>query len=68
MVEENSDGIFLPFPFLVQSVTEPMYRGSDPEWKTYVAVNKDKKLQKQIRSRSSSVLPEGNLSRRRERC
>ncbi|KAF5629435.1 hypothetical protein F52700_7757 [Fusarium sp. NRRL 52700] len=42
--------IFLPFPFTTKEVKQPPYRGSDPEWQTFVKVSQDKKLLQEIKS------------------
>lgn len=47
--EEDPPMIFLPFPFTTKAVPQPPYKGSDPEWATFVAINKDRKLQDEIR-------------------
>ncbi|KAF4980153.1 hypothetical protein FZEAL_3772 [Fusarium zealandicum] len=49
MEEEEEPYLFLPFPFTTEEVKQPPYRGSDPEWETFVKVNQDKKLQKEIK-------------------
>ncbi|KAK5992641.1 hypothetical protein PT974_06056 [Cladobotryum mycophilum] len=48
MAEEDEPILFLPFPFTTKEVQQPFYKGSDPEWATFVAVNKDQQLQKDI--------------------
>ena len=53
--DEEEPFFFLPFPFGIQTVEQPPYKGSDPEWQTFVKVNKDEKLQKEIRR--SLLLP-----------
>lgn len=53
MAEEGHDALFLPFPFTRTLVQDPPYKSSDPEWVMYVKVNKDKKWQQEIRSKSS---------------
>jgi hypothetical protein len=49
MGEEDEPILFLPFPFTTKEVKQPLYRGSDPEWETFVKVNQDTKLQKEIK-------------------
>lgn len=49
MTEEDEPILFLPFPFTTKEVKQPLYRGSDPEWETFVKVNQDTKLQKEIK-------------------
>ncbi|KAH7256405.1 hypothetical protein BKA59DRAFT_72115 [Fusarium tricinctum] len=41
--------LFLPFPFTTKEVKQPPYRGSDPEWQTFVKVSQDKKLLQDIK-------------------
>ena len=55
-VGEDDEILFLPFPFTTKSVDQPPYKGSDPEWEMFVAVNRDKNWQKDIRSKSSMVM------------
>ncbi|UNI23351.1 hypothetical protein JDV02_009177 [Purpureocillium takamizusanense] len=47
--EEDEPILFLPFPFTTKEVQQLPYKGSDPEWAMFVAVNKDKQLQKDIK-------------------
>ena len=48
--EEDEDPIlFLPFPFTTKEVKQLPYKGSDPEWTAFVKVNKDQKLQKEMK-------------------
>lgn len=42
--------LFLPFPFTTEEVKQPLYRGSDPEWQTFVKISQDKKLLQEIKS------------------
>ncbi|KEY68455.1 hypothetical protein S7711_01229 [Stachybotrys chartarum IBT 7711] len=49
-------GYFLPFPWKIKEVKEPPYKGSDPEWEQFVAINRDKKLQKAIRSELANTI------------
>ena len=46
--EEGDHILFLPFPFTTKEVKQPPYKGSDPEWQTFLTVNKDPKLQKEV--------------------
>jgi hypothetical protein len=50
MADEDEPILFLPFPFTTKEVRQPPYKGSDPEWATFIAVNKDPQLQKDIKS------------------
>jgi hypothetical protein len=54
--EEEDPFIFIPFPFGIYAVAQPPYKGSDPEWKAFVKVNKDMKLQREIK-RTSFTCP-----------
>lgn len=50
MSEEEADPLlFLPFPFTTKEVKQPPYKGSDPEWLAFLAVNKDTQAQKDIK-------------------
>lgn len=51
--EDGGDLLFLPFPFTKKLVQEPPYRSSDPEWAMFLKVNKDRKLQREIKGRLS---------------
>lgn len=51
MADEDEPILFLPFPFTTKEVRQPPYKGSDPEWATFIAVNKDQQLQKDIKSK-----------------
>ncbi|VTO91477.1 unnamed protein product [Fusarium graminearum] len=42
--------LFLPFPFTTEEVKQPLYRGSDQEWQTFVKISQDKKLLQEIKS------------------
>ena len=52
LAQEDEDGpdsiIFLPMPFSTMTVPQPLYKGSDPEWKEFVAFNKNKKAREDI--------------------
>jgi hypothetical protein len=47
--EEGDPLLFLPFPFTTKEVKQLPYKGSDPEWAAFVKVNKDPKLQRQMK-------------------
>lgn len=49
-ISEEDEILFLPFPFTTKTVNQPPYKGSDPEWEMFVAVNRDKNWQKDIKS------------------
>lgn len=55
--EQSADAdnaiLFLPFPFTTKEVQQPPYKGSDPEWSTFLALSKDQQLQKEIKRQSS---------------
>lgn len=71
-MEEMSDDddplLFLPFPFTTKEVKQPPYKGSDPEWLAFLAVNKDQQAQKDIKCTSGPyplyrALSDSNTSR-----
>ncbi|KAF4953420.1 hypothetical protein FGADI_6058 [Fusarium gaditjirri] len=51
--------IFLPFPFTTKEVKQPPYRGSDPEWQTFVKVSQDKKLLQEIKNGLANEIKRG---------
>jgi len=59
MEEEYAPMIFLPFPFTTKAVPQPPYKGSDPEWITFLAINKDKKMQEEIRRELTETVRRG---------
>ncbi|KAF9872566.1 hypothetical protein CkaCkLH20_10063 [Colletotrichum karsti] len=48
-MEEETEPWFIPFPFTTKQVSQPPYKGSDPEWQQYVKISKNKELQNHIR-------------------
>ncbi|KAG5950761.1 hypothetical protein E4U53_004460 [Claviceps sorghi] len=46
---EDQPLLFLPFPFTKTEVEQPPYKGSDPEWSTFLALNRDPQAQKEIK-------------------
>lgn len=57
--EDDPPMIFLPFPFTTKAVPQPPYKGSDPEWVTFVSINKDRKMQESIRRELSETVRRG---------
>ncbi|KAG5977149.1 hypothetical protein E4U55_007021 [Claviceps digitariae] len=59
--EENEEesAVFLPFPFTRNEVKQPPYKGSDPEWLTFLALNKDQKAQKEIKFALAELIRKG---------
>ncbi|RDA90757.1 hypothetical protein CP533_2964 [Ophiocordyceps camponoti-saundersi (nom. inval.)] len=55
----ESEGIvflFLPMPLSTIKVQQPPYRGSDPEWKTFVQISKSRELQNDIKAELVGIL------------
>lgn len=50
--EEEDYGLFLPFPLWKELVAEPEYKGSDPEWQTFVKISRDSKQRQEIQGTS----------------
>ncbi|KAI0599064.1 hypothetical protein F4775DRAFT_138241 [Biscogniauxia sp. FL1348] len=48
--EELSEPLFIPFPGFTKVVEPPPYRGSDPEWRTFIKINKDEARVKAIQN------------------
>ncbi|KAI2469555.1 hypothetical protein F4781DRAFT_431261 [Annulohypoxylon bovei var. microspora] len=44
MEEGMLEPMFFPIPFTTRAVASPPYKGSDPEWQTFIRVNKDQDL------------------------
>ncbi|RFU77624.1 hypothetical protein TARUN_4617 [Trichoderma arundinaceum] len=59
MADEDEPILFLPFPFTTKEVRQPPYKGSDPEWATFIAVNKDQQLQKDIKLGLAELIRRG---------
>ncbi|KOS17687.1 hypothetical protein ESCO_002513 [Escovopsis weberi] len=59
MSEDDDVLLFLPFPFTTKEVKQPPYKGSDPEWTTFLAVNKDQQLQKDIKFGLAELIRRG---------
>ncbi|KAK2594265.1 hypothetical protein QQS21_008044 [Conoideocrella luteorostrata] len=57
--EEDEPLLFLPFPFTTTEVKQPPYKGSDPEWLAFLAVNKDLQAQKDIKFGLAEVIRRG---------
>ncbi|KAF5020110.1 hypothetical protein F66182_7873 [Fusarium sp. NRRL 66182] len=51
--------LFLPFPFTTKEIKQPPYRGSDPEWQTFVKVSQDKKLIQEIKNGLANEIRRG---------
>ncbi|KAJ4137431.1 hypothetical protein NW768_003018 [Fusarium equiseti] len=51
--------VFLPFPFTTEEVKQPPYRGSDPEWQTFVKISQDKKLLQEIKNGLANEIKRG---------
>ncbi|KAK1254843.1 hypothetical protein MKX08_008838 [Trichoderma sp. CBMAI-0020] len=59
MADEDEPILFLPFPFTAKEVKQPPYKGSDPEWATFLAVNKDRQLQNDIQMGLAELIRRG---------
>lgn len=47
--DDDEPFLFLPCPFTTKLVDEPPYKGSDPEWSTFMSISQDQQLQKEIK-------------------
>ncbi|RDA86849.1 hypothetical protein CP532_1409 [Ophiocordyceps camponoti-leonardi (nom. inval.)] len=57
--KEESEGavyMFLPMPFSTIKVPQPPYRGSDPEWKTFVRISRSSKFQHDVKADLVGIL------------
>ncbi|KAI1105593.1 hypothetical protein F4804DRAFT_303930, partial [Jackrogersella minutella] len=50
------DPMFIPIPFTTRAVLSEPYRGSDPEWKTFIKISKNQELGKHIRNSLASMV------------
>ncbi|KAG6009132.1 hypothetical protein E4U21_003201 [Claviceps maximensis] len=57
--DEDEPLLFLPFPFTTTEVKQPPYKGSDPEWLTFLALNKDQQAQKEIKFALAEMVRKG---------
>ncbi|GAB0134059.1 hypothetical protein EsDP_00002445 [Epichloe bromicola] len=57
--KEDEPLLFLPFPFTTNEVKQPPYKGSDPEWLAFLAVNKDQQAQKDIKFGLAEMIRRG---------
>ncbi|KAI1384269.1 uncharacterized protein F4822DRAFT_65147 [Hypoxylon trugodes] len=48
MDEDLMEPIFIPIPFTTKLVPSDPYKGTDPEWQTFIKVNKDPELLRSI--------------------
>ncbi|KAL7620823.1 hypothetical protein AAE478_009821 [Parahypoxylon ruwenzoriense] len=48
LAEDMLEPLFIPLPFTTKMVESPPYRYSDPEWKAFVSVSKDRDLMRAI--------------------
>ncbi|CAK7231031.1 hypothetical protein SCUCBS95973_007774 [Sporothrix curviconia] len=49
-IEDDGEPIFVPFPFTFKVVESRPYKGTDPEWQTYIRIAKDRELLMKIRN------------------
>ncbi|CAK7200638.1 hypothetical protein SEUCBS139899_003336 [Sporothrix eucalyptigena] len=49
-IDEDGAPIFVPFPFTFKVVESRPYKGTDPEWQTYIKIAKDRDLLMKIRN------------------
>ena len=47
--EEEHKPLFIPFPGTTKELKPAPYSGSDPEWREFVKISKDKELIKRVR-------------------
>ncbi|KAF6843718.1 hypothetical protein CMUS01_01825 [Colletotrichum musicola] len=55
-IEEETEPWFIPFPLTTKQVNQPPYKGTDPEWRQFVKISKDKELQQKIRGDLANVV------------
>lgn len=49
--DERAPLLFLPCPFTTEAIAQPPYKGTDPEWKEFLSVNKDAELQDRMKGK-----------------
>ncbi|KAI5865750.1 hypothetical protein GGS23DRAFT_353344 [Durotheca rogersii] len=54
--EELLEPLFIPLPFTTKAVPSPPYRYSDPEWKTFVRVSKNKDQMRAIQGSLAEIV------------
>lgn len=59
LADEDEPLLFLPFPFTTKEVPQLPYKGSDPEWSTFVTLNKDQQLQKFVKLGLAQLIRRG---------
>ncbi|EPE09543.1 hypothetical protein F503_07319 [Ophiostoma piceae UAMH 11346] len=52
----DPNALFIPLPWTFQIVESPPYKGTDPEWQTYIRVAKDRELLLKIRNEILEVV------------
>lgn len=53
--DDGEDTFVIPFPFTTKKLDPEPYAGSDPEWKEFVRISRDKQLCNKIIGQSPSV-------------
>ncbi|KAI0409975.1 hypothetical protein F4802DRAFT_9006 [Xylaria palmicola] len=53
--EDLQSFFFIPFPGFTQMIEPPPYRSTDPEWRVYLQINRDRELQDSIRASLAQV-------------
>lgn len=56
-MNEEDSSVFIPFPFTTQKIDAVGYKATDPEWKKFGEISKDKDLQERIRSEQAFPKP-----------
>ncbi|KAI0880045.1 uncharacterized protein GGS22DRAFT_100332 [Annulohypoxylon maeteangense] len=54
--EDMLEPMFFPIPFTTRVIESPPYKGSDPEWQTFIRINKDQKLVRSIQDGLAEIV------------
>ncbi|RYO98082.1 hypothetical protein DL764_007212 [Monosporascus ibericus] len=54
-LEEDIEPFFIPLPFTTKQVEPLPYRGSDPEWQTFIKISKNPTLLRDIESKLATI-------------
>ncbi|RDL42433.1 uncharacterized protein BP5553_02412 [Venustampulla echinocandica] len=56
LAEDTDKPLFIPFPGTTKVVKALPYQGSDPEWQTFIKINRDRPLQARLRAELADLI------------